>query len=123
MGLRFLKIAVVYLFVGALLGLIMGITQQFVLAPVHAHLLLLGWASLALAGIIYHLYPAAATTLLARIHFWVHNVGLPVFMIALGMLLTGHESAGPAVGISASVVLIALTIFATNVLMNVKPTS
>ena len=121
MGLRFLKIAVVYLFVGALLGLLMGVTQQFVLAPVHAHLLLLGWASLALAGVIYHLYPAAALTLLARIHFWLHNVGLPVFMVALGMLLTGHESAGPAVAISASVVLIALAVFALNVLMKVKP--
>jgi len=121
MGLRFLKIAVVYLFAGALLGLIMGITQQFVLAPVHAHLLLLGWASLALAGLIYHLYPAAAATLLARIHFWLHNIGLPAFMIALGMLLTGHDSAGPAVAISASVVLIALAVFAANVLVNVKP--
>jgi hypothetical protein len=69
------------------------------------------------------LYPAAATTLLARIHFWLHNLGLPVFMIALGMLLSGHESAGPAVAISASVVLIALTIFAANVLVNVKPTA
>ena len=44
MGLRFLKIAVVYLILGALLGLFMGLTQQFALAPVHAHLLLLGWA-------------------------------------------------------------------------------
>ena len=121
MGLRLLRIAVVYLFVGALLGLIMGIAQQFALAPVHAHLLLLGWASLALAGVIYHLYPAAAATLLARIHFWLHNLGLPAFMIALGMLLAGYESAGPAVAISASVVLVALTIFAANVLVNVKP--
>jgi cbb3-type cytochrome oxidase subunit 1 len=121
MGLRFLKIAVIYLFVGALLGLFMGITQQFALAPVHAHLLLLGWASLALAAVIYHLYPAAATTLLARIHFWLHNLGLPAFMIALGMLLTGHESAGPVVAISASVVLIALAVFTANVWVNVKP--
>ena len=58
MGLRFLKIAVVYLFVGALLGGFMGMTQQFTFAPVHAHLLLLGWASFALAGVVYHLYPA-----------------------------------------------------------------
>ena len=49
MGLRFLKLAVVYLFAGALLGLIMGMNENFVLAPVHAHTLLLGWASLALA--------------------------------------------------------------------------
>lgn len=121
MGLQFLKIAVVYLFVGALLGLIMGITQKFALAPVHAHLLLLGWASLALAGLIYHLYPAAANTLLARIHFWLHNLGLPVFMVGLALLLTGSESAGAIVGISASVVLIGLAVFAANVLLNVKP--
>ena len=71
MGLRFLKIAVVYLLIGALLGLGMGIAQNFALIPVHAHLLLLGWASLALAGVVYHLYPAASTTRLARIHFWM----------------------------------------------------
>ena len=66
MSLRFLKIAVVYLVIGAVLGFTMGITQKFVLVPVHAHLLLLGWASLALAGLVYHLYPTASTTRLAR---------------------------------------------------------
>ncbi|HXU66072.1 MAG TPA: cytochrome-c oxidase, partial [Casimicrobiaceae bacterium] len=66
MGLRFLKIAVVYLVLGALLGFTMGIMQKFVLVPVHAHLLLLGWASLGLAGVLYHLYPAASATRLAR---------------------------------------------------------
>ena len=121
MGLRFLRIAVICLFVGALLGGFMGFSQQFTLAPVHAHLLLLGWASFALAGLVYHLYPAASETLLARIHFWLHNLGLPAFMVALGMLLTGHESAGLSVGISAGVVIIGLTVFAANVLMNVKP--
>lgn len=121
MGLRFLKIAVVYLLLGALLGLFMGITQKFFLAPVHAHLLLLGWASLALAGLIYHLYPAASKTRLASIHFWLHNFGLPLFMIALGLLLLGNESVLPFVGIAASIVLVALATFAANVLLNVKP--
>ncbi len=121
MGLRFLKIAVVYLLIGALLGLGMGIAQNFALIPVHAHLLLLGWASLALAGVVYHLYPAASTTRLARIHFWLHNLGLPVFMVTLGLLLTGREALVPVVAASASVVLIGLAIFATNVLVNIKP--
>jgi hypothetical protein len=121
MGLRFLKIAVVYLLVGALLGGFMGFTQQFTLAPVHAHLLLLGWASFALVALVYHLYPAASATLLARIHFWLHNLGLPAFMIALAMLLAGHESAGPFVGTFALVVILGLTAFTLNVLMNVKP--
>jgi hypothetical protein len=121
MGQTFLKIAVVYLFIGALLGLIMGITQNFALAPVHAHLLLLGWASLALAGLVYHLYPAASITRLARVHFWLHNLALPVFMVALGLLLTGHEAFVPVVAFSASVMLIGLAVFAANVLVNVKP--
>jgi len=121
MGLKFLKIAVIYLFLGALLGLGMGIAQNFALVPVHAHLLLLGWASLALAGLVYHLYPVASTTRLARIHFWLHNLGLPVFMISLGLLLTGREALVPVVVVSASAVLIGIAIFATNVLVNVKP--
>ena len=121
MGLKFLKIAVIYLFIGALLGLGMGIAQNFALVPVHAHLLLLGWAWLALAGLVYHLYPVASTTRLARIHFWLHNLGLPVFMISLGLLLTGREALVPVVVVSASAVLIGIAIFATNVLVNVKP--
>ena len=121
MGLKFLKIAVIYLFIGALLGLGMGIAQNFALVPVHAHLLLLGWASLALAGLVYHLYPVASTTRLARIHFWLHNLGLPVFMISLGLLLTGREALVPVVVVSASAVLIGLALFATNVLVNIKP--
>ena len=120
MGLRFLKIAVVYLVLGALLGLAMGMTQTFTLAPVHAHILLLGWASLALAGLVYHLYPAASRTRLAQIHFWLHNIGLPLFMIALAMLLTGSDGAGPLTGGAATIVLIGLILFALNVLLNAK---
>ena len=120
MGARFLKIAVVYLVIGAALGLTMGITQKFMLVPVHAHLLLLGWASLALAGIVYHLYPAAATTSLARLHFWLHNVGLPGFMIGLALFLSGMENVVPVAAAFAIAVLLGLVLFAVNVLLNVK---
>jgi hypothetical protein len=121
MGMHFLKIAVVYLAIGAGLGLYMGITVQFTLAPVHAHLLLLGWVSLALAGIVYHLYPAAATTRLARIHFWLHNLALPVFMVGLGMLLSGRQDAIPIAAAGSTTMLVGLILFASNVLLNVKP--
>ena len=123
MGLKLLKIAVVYLVIGATLGLAMGIMQKFVLAPVHAHLLLLGWASLALAGLVYHLYPAASNTRLARVHFWLHNLGLPVFMVGLALVLSGSEAAQGALPIlagAAAVVLAGLFVFAANVLINAK---
>jgi hypothetical protein len=122
MGVKFIRIAVVYLLIGAIIGLAMGMSQQFALAPVHAHLLLLGWASMALAGLIYHWYPAAGTTRLARVHFWVHNLALPVFMVSLGMLLSGTEAALPFVAAAATTMLVGLALFAANVLLHVKTT-
>ncbi len=120
MGLQFLKIAVVYLVIGAGLGLAMGIAENFALAPVHAHLLLLGWASLALAGLVYHLYPGASATRLARLHFWLHNLGLPVFMVGLACVLTGRVWALPIAVGGAMTALVGLVLFAANVLVNVK---
>ncbi|MCC6193425.1 MAG: cytochrome-c oxidase [Burkholderiales bacterium] len=106
----------------AILGLGMGITLQFTLAPVHAHLLLLGWASLALAGIVYHLYPAASGTRLARWHFWLHNAGLPVFMVGLGFLLAGNPAWTPVVATGATVVVVGLVLFCVNVLV-IRPSA
>ena len=52
MGIRLLKIAAIYLVLGSFMGLYMGIVETFTLHPVHAHLNLLGWASLGLAGLM-----------------------------------------------------------------------
>lgn len=120
MGVRCLKIAVVYLLLGALLGQGMGMAENFALSSVHTHLLMLGWATLALAGLVYHLHPAASATRLARIHFWLHNLGLPVFMGALAVMLTGNAAATPVVAAAGTVVVVGLAVFAANVLVNVK---
>lgn len=121
MGLRFIKIAVVYLLLGTTLGAYMGANEVFTLAPVHAHILLLGWVSLAMAGVIYHLYPAASETRLAKAHFWIHNLVLPPFMVVLALFLAGTKSAGPALGIASVVMIAGLACFMVNVLTNVKP--
>ena len=84
MSARLIKVAAFYLVAGVAMGIVMGITHEFVLAPVHAHINLLGWATLAIIGVIYHAYPAAGETRLATVHFWFHNTALPVFMVGLG---------------------------------------
>jgi cbb3-type cytochrome oxidase subunit 1 len=117
---RFLQIAVVYLFLGALLGITMGVVQNFALVPVHAHVLLLGWVSLALFGVIYHLHPLAAKTRLARLHFWIHNIALPVFMVSLAFYITGQAFLMGIVIVAGLLVLIGLGLFTANVLINVK---
>lgn len=116
MGVRFIKIAVLYLVAGAMLGLGMGISGSFTLAPVHAHLALAGWASLALAGFVYLHFPAAAATRLAQAHFWLHNLGLPVFMIGLALMLTGTASVFALTAAGASALLLGFICFAANVL-------
>jgi cbb3-type cytochrome oxidase subunit 1 len=120
MAQRFIHIAVIYLVFGASLGMFMGISGKFTLAPVHAHLVLVGWLSLAMAGVIYRLYPSAGETRLARAHFWLHNVGLPIFMGALAFALTGTEGIIPVVASGAAVLLAGLVLFAVNVLRNVR---
>jgi len=120
MSQRFIRIAVVYLVIGAALGYYMGLAQNFALTPVHVHVTLVGWLTLAVAGLVYHLYPHSAQTRLARAHFWLHNLGLPVFMIGLALMLTGNKNVMLLILIGASALLIGLVLFAANVLLTVK---
>ncbi len=56
----FLVAAAACLVCGVTLGIAMGIAHDFHLAPVHAHLNLVGWASLALMGLTYRGFPELA---------------------------------------------------------------
>jgi cbb3-type cytochrome oxidase subunit 1 len=120
MGIRLLKIAVIYMQIGVAAGLVMGVLHQFQYSPVHAHIGLLGWASLALAGLIYHFYPEAAQTRLAKVHFWLHNLGLPVFMLGLFLLISGSALAEPFVRVGAVTTFAGLLMFTINVLRTVR---
>ena len=111
---RFVKIALAYLVLGASLGIYMGISQDFVLMPVHAHILLAGWLTLAMAGVLYRLYPAAAGTRLAQAHFWLHNLGLPVFMAGLALMLSGRANLPPVIGTGAIALLVGFVCLALN---------
>jgi len=115
------KLAVVYLIVGIGLGIAMGASKDFSLRPVHAHINLLGFTVLSLAGLIYSVYPQAGASRLARVHFWLHNLALPVMMGSLAMLLLGNATAVPALIASEFVAAAGVLVFAWNVFANVKP--
>ena len=117
-GTGLLKISAVYLAVGSLLGLFMGIRQDFALTSVHAHISLLGWLAFAVAGIVYTLIPACAASKLARVHFWGHNIGFPAMMIALGLHSYGIGEAEPVIAVSSMVVAASLLVLVANLLMN-----
>lgn len=118
MGIRFLKIAVVYFFIAVCLGLVMGIIHNFSFTSVHAHLNLLGWVSMAIFGIIYSIYPSASKTGLAKGHFWLHNIGLPLMQGALFLqLLTGNGALTIGIIIGSLLVVVSVLLFAINILI------
>jgi hypothetical protein len=96
----------------------MGVSQDHTMFPVHAHLNLLGWASLALTGFIYDRFPAATRTRLYPVHFWVYNLTLPTAMLALALLFKGNEAFGPVAGIASIVLFASIVTFAVNVWRN-----
>lgn len=113
-------IAVIYLLAGTTFGVVMGMTQTLQYAPVHAHINLLGWATLALTGIIYKLYPAAAASRLGKVHFWSYNLVLPLLMVALYLYFGGNTSLAPVMGILSIITVLSLVLFAVNLFMNTQ---
>jgi len=114
MSTRFLKTAVVYFVVAIALGVYMGASHDLTQRPVHAHLNLLGWVSMALFGLIYHAFPAAAATALARWHFWIYQLGLPPLMAAVAAAHAGYAPADPIAGALSIVMAIGIVLFAVN---------
>ncbi|EKN66482.1 hypothetical protein BABA_15272 [Neobacillus bataviensis LMG 21833] len=115
MGKTFLKIAAVYFSIGVLLGMTMGIIHDFRLTSVHAHVNLLGWVSSAIFGLIYSVYPFAAKTKLAKTHFWLHNIGLPVMMIGLVCETFGITAGLPVMIVGSLAVVVGTLLFTTNI--------
>ena len=115
------KLGVLYLVVGVGLGIAMGASHTFTLRPVHAHMNLLGFTVMTLAGLVYSVYPEAGASRLARVHFWLHNLALPVMIGSLTALLLGNESVVPFLGAAEIVAAVGVLLFAANVFINVKP--
>lgn len=119
MGIRLIKISSLYFAVGVLIGYYMSSSHSYVLTPVHVHINLLGWTALTLAGILYYLFPNLASSKLGIWHFWLHNIGLPVMMISLAIVITVQNEAfllGTAIG--ATITSIGVLLFVINILKN-----
>ncbi|MGA0611725.1 hypothetical protein [Caldimonas sp. KR1-144] len=117
---RCLQLALVYLIVGIAIGIGMGATQDFTLRPVHAHINLLGWTTLALAGLTYGVFPALAASRLAAVQFWLHNLSLPVMMGSLAMLLLGKPQVAPALVASEFGMAGAIVALTVNAFINLR---
>lgn len=114
MGRQLIKIASVYFAVGVLLSLIMSVSGDYRLSNVQSHINFLGWASLGLIGLTYVAFSAASTTLLASIHFWLHNIGLPVLILGIAARKYGVHDMEPVIIIGGLLLVVAVVLFMVN---------
>jgi hypothetical protein len=110
----FLLLATILLICGAVLGIVMGSREDFTLVPVHAHLNLAGWASLALFGLTYRAYPQLAANRLAGLHFIVSATASVLLPIGIGFAVL---RASPGLAILSSILwLLGVLIFLAQLL-------
>ena len=123
----FLRLGALFALAGVGLGYWMGMTEEFGLMPVHAHINLLGWVSMFLYGLFYRVVPDAATGWLPMAHLWTAVIGLLVFMPALALKLL-HVPGADGVALAGliagpTLTLIAFVLFAVIVFRQTgKPT-
>lgn len=119
---NFLFIGTIYIVVGMILGSYMGVSDDRTLAPLHAHINLLGFVLPALFSLCYKVFPKLAEGGLARIHFWMHEVGILILLFALFLMLSGRVAAttiGPVMPIAELLIIVGTVLFAWNVYKNV----
>ncbi|OIQ79987.1 cytochrome C and quinol oxidase polypeptide I [mine drainage metagenome] len=117
----FMLVGVVFLVLGIPIGMYMGAVNNFALAPLHAHLNLLGFVLMTIFGILYRIVPAMADSGLAKVHFWLHTIGVSGVFVMLFLLLTGRiTDAGmvPVAPASEGLVLLGILCYALNLLRN-----
>ena len=99
----YVAIALLWAVVGMLLGLYMGIAADNKLLVMHVAIMLNGFVTLAIYGMLYRLWPALKKAPLARIQFWVAVIS--VAGIIVGSYFFATSGSVPLVA-SASIVFI-----------------
>ena len=99
------RAAVLLVIAGMIWGIVMGISQDHSTLPAHAHLNLLGWVSLFLFGIYYHLHPAIDRSRLAFLQVWIWIVATIILTIGVALVHSGHQVGDPIAAVSSLLVL------------------
>ncbi len=117
-ALAFFATGVIAVTIGMIWGIVMSATGDRSLAGAHAHLNLVGWATMALFGIYYHLHPQMNAHVLARIHYPVALAGL-VIMVP-GIVQAIRQTGETLAKIGSLLTLISMLIFLAVVVIGAR---
>ena len=108
---NFLRLGVLAALVGMSLGVWMGANENFTLRPVHAHVNLLGFASMMLFGLFYRVFPEAGRGWLPMAHFVLSVVGFLIMAPSLSLMLLGNATALPFLAVSEIMLVASMLLF------------
>ena len=87
----YIVLSAFYLLIGMLLGIVMGIRQDFALAPVHAHINLVGFAAHGIFGLVFKAWPSLRQGALVAIQFWLYVLGAPLLMAGIALSIKANN--------------------------------
>src|SRR5690606_14868226 len=112
---RFMLAGILFVLIGMCLGIYMGSVEDFTLAPLHAHLNLVGWATMMLFGLFYRGDQTAASRPLASWHFWIAVLGMICFIPGIAAANLGNTTWEIFIIPGSILTLISMLIFAWTV--------
>jgi hypothetical protein len=112
----FILIGLLYASFGMSFGIWIGINERFEHAHLHAHINLIGYASMILFGLLYRGFPALAESRLAALHFLLFNLGAITFLTGIP-LAQAHQTVAFAAG-GSLLVLAGMLTFLLNYWLN-----
>lgn len=117
----FIKCAMIYFVLAMLLGLHMSMAGPvYPVMPIHVHFNMLGWMSMMIYGVGYHILPrfsgrALWSDMLAKLHIWLANIG--IVGMAIGWAIRSTSGPGALVVFSLieglSIIFFVLNMFLT----------
>lgn len=84
---NFIAMSIVYFVIATVFGILMLWVPSLInLRFVHSHLMMLGWVSMMIYGVGYHILPRFAgkllkSRMLGEVHFWLSNIGLSGMLV------------------------------------------
>ncbi len=124
----FIRLSMVYFLVGSFLGLLFaaypGMMRQDYIS-VHVHLNLLGWMSMMIFGVGYHILPRFSgrplwSRRLSVIQFWLANIGLIGMAVGWVMRGSGSDTGTYVLAAFSVVMFVSIAMFIFNLMKTVK---
>ena|SRR3990172_669694 len=124
---RFIKVSLIYLLLGTILGVLFLYNSGFQsLLFVHSHFNLLGFVSMMIFGVGYHVLPRFRgkelySKLMANIQFWMANIGLIGMAIFYTLSLYNiGEITKPLLVLFGIIMTLSILLFVINLLVTFR---